>query len=82
MANGHGGVRPGSGRKSDAEIAQLRALIAAIMTDDDWHNIISHVVRDARWGDLRSVSFLMALRYGVSIKSFLTAEQPDEPPQS
>ena len=65
MANGHGGARPGSGRKSDAEIAQLRTMIASVMTDDDWITILSEIVKDARYGNLRSVSFLLALRYGT-----------------
>ena len=53
MANRHGGARPGSGRKSDAEIAQLCTLIAAVMTDDDWLKIITEIVKDARYGNLR-----------------------------
>jgi hypothetical protein len=75
MANGHGGARPGAGRKSDAQNVKLRTLIATVMSDDDWIKIINGVVDDARSGDLRSVSFLLALRYGVSTKSLVTAEE-------
>ena len=82
MANGHGGARPGSGRKSDAEIAQLRTMIASVMTDDDWIQILSEIVKDARYGNLRSVSFLLALRYGVSTQSLTAPDNPDQPPQS
>jgi len=77
MANGHGGARPGAGRKSDAQIAQLRILIETVMTDDDWIKIISGIVDDARSGDLRSVSFLLALRYGVSTQSLVAAKEND-----
>ena len=77
MANGHGGAHPGAGRKSDAQIAQLRILIETVMTDDDWINIIKGIVDDARSGDLRSVSFLLALHYGVSTQSLVSAEEND-----
>jgi hypothetical protein len=74
MANGHGGARPGAGRKTDAQIAKLRTLVKNVMSDDDWLKIIKGVVDDARSGDLRSVSFLLALRYGVSAQSLVAAE--------
>ena len=80
MANGHGGARPGAGRRTSAQIAHLRTLIDTVMTDDDWIKIIKGVVDDARSGDLRSVSFLLALRYGVSTQSLVAAEESDPKP--
>jgi hypothetical protein len=77
MANGHGGARPGAGRKRDPQVAKLRALITTVMSDDDWIKIFNGVVDDARSGDLRSVSFLLALGYGVSTKSLVAAEEAD-----
>ena len=77
MANGYGGARSGAGRKCDPQIAHLRTLIATVMTDDDWIKIVKGVVDDARSGDLRSVSFLLALGYGVSAKSLVAAEESD-----
>ena len=80
MTNGHGGARPGAGRKCDPQIAHLRTLIATIVTDDDWINIIKGIVDDARSGDLRSVSFLLALSYGVSTQTLVAAEEADPQP--
>jgi hypothetical protein len=78
MANGHGGARPGAGRKIDpAPIEKLRALTKTVMSDDVWVEILTGVVDDARSGDLRSVAFLLALRYGISTKALVAAEGAD-----
>ena len=81
MASGHGGARPGAGRKFDtAPIVKLRALIKTVMSDDDWVKILGGVVDDARSGDLRSVAFLLALRYGISTKALVAVAEADPDP--
>ena len=80
MATGHGGARPGAGRKSTAQIAQLRTLIGRVVTEADWIRIINGIVDDAQAGNLRSASFLLALRYGVSPESLVAAENSDLAP--
>jgi hypothetical protein len=80
MANGHGGARPGAGRKRAAKISQLRTLSARVVTEADWIKIVEGIVDDAKCGDLRSASFLLALRYGVSPGSLVAAEQSEPAP--
>jgi len=80
MAYGHGGARLGAGRKCDPQIAHLRTLIGTVMTGADWIKIINVIVDDVQSGDLRSVSFLLALRYGVTTQSLVAVEEADLQP--
>ncbi len=49
-----GGPRPGSGRKSNAELAQCHAQMDAAITPDDWNAIYARLVQIAKEGDAHS----------------------------
>ena len=73
MAGKRGGARPGAGRKSNAQIEAVRALLSEVVTEQNWKKMIKSIVEDAELGDLRSVAFLLALRYGVTPASAVSS---------
>ena len=79
MTNNRGGARPGAGRKSNAQIEEVRALLSEVVTEQNWKNMIKSLVKEAEYGDLKNVAFLLALRYGVTPASAVssTRDAPD-----
>jgi hypothetical protein len=65
MAGQHGGPRPGAGRKTDAEIARCRELIAKAVTDQDWLDIFKALLASSKRGNFRSAELLMRYAFGV-----------------
>ena len=54
MANGHGGWRPGAGRKSSQTQtyqASRRTQLQQIVTDEDWAEVVKKAVEQAKSGD-------------------------------
>lgn len=73
MSN-HGGRRPGAGRKSNAEIKTMRALIDKSVTEKQWQELIRGLWRLAREGNLRAAQLLISYRFGEPD----AAPDPDE----
>ena len=69
MASNRGGARPGAGRKSNVQIEKVRSMVAEVVTDENWRTIIERLFVRAQYGDHRSISLLLALRFGVSADS-------------
>ena len=61
---GHGGARPGAGRKSDADIQRVRTLMAQAVTDSDWRDIFTALALKALAGNTRAAELLMAYAFG------------------
>lgn len=59
-----GGARPGSGAKRRGDLAQLRELIDAHVTDADWASIFKALLVKARKGNVAAFRELRACRYG------------------
>ena len=60
----------------------MRSLVAEVATDENWREIIRRLVVKAQYGDIRCVSLLLALRYGVSADAAVnsTNDSPDTEP--
>lgn len=59
-----GGSRPGAGRKSNAEIQQIRKMLDLAITEDDWRALAHDLLARARKGDLRAAQILLHYRFG------------------
>lgn len=58
MANGHGGARAGSGRKRKntiSEQATRRDVLLDVVSPEEWREIVSHVVAQAKGGTLVAI---------------------------
>ncbi len=72
----HGGARPGAGRKSNAEIQQIRKLIDQQLTSQIWLHLIRSMIEQAARGNVRAFQLLLQYRFGDPY-----ASQPDEASQ-
>src|SRR5581483_793772 len=72
----HGGARPGAGRKSNAEIQQIRNLIDEQLTSELWRVLIRSMIAQAGRGNVRAFQLLLQYRFGDPY-----APQPDESAQ-
>lgn len=61
---GHGGVRPGAGRKSKAEEMGLPALIEEVIGDNGKKEIIQNIFEKAKGGSFLHAQLLMHYMYG------------------
>lgn len=62
---GHGGPRPGAGRKSNADIQRARELIAQAVTDADWVAIFAMLGLKALEGNEKAAELLMRYTFGL-----------------
>lgn len=72
-----GGARAGAGAKRRGDLAQLRELIDAHVTDADWASIFKALLIKARKGNVAAFRELRACRYGqIPIATDPVEEQP------
>ena len=73
-----GGSRPGAGRKTNAQIAQVRKLMDDVVTDEKWKAIFNRMAEIAVGDDPRAAvqaaNFLARYRWGVPAE-----QEPEEP---
>src|SRR5581483_3239835 len=62
--NNHGGYRPGSGRKSNKQIHDLRNLIDDQIPETVWRVLITALVNEAGKGNTRAIQLLFLYRFG------------------
>lgn len=60
----HGGRRLGAGRKSNAEIKNLRSVLENVITEQDWRALARDLYTRARKGDMRAAQLLLSYRFG------------------
>lgn len=60
----HGGRRSGSGRKSNAEIKTIRALLDQSIDQARWRALVDKIWGRALRGDIRAAQLLLSYRYG------------------
>lgn len=73
-----GGARPGAGAKKRGDLAQLRELIDAHVTDADWASIFKALLIKARKGNVAAFRELRACRYGQIPIATDPAEEDDD----
>ena len=66
MSNGHGGARPGAGRKTNSQIRSLRHLINTEISRSQWRMLIHNIFIEAQGGNLRAAQLLLQYRFGTS----------------
>lgn len=59
-----GGFRPGAGRKSNAAIQDVRALLDESVPTRDWKKLVRHLHALAMQGNVRAAQLLFSYRYG------------------
>lgn len=82
MANGHGGHRPGSGRKKlETKVYQAtrRDQLQAVVTDEDWEQIVRKAVEDAKTGDYVARSWLTPYVAGKVPEEIVHKGDTDDP---
>lgn len=79
MANGHGGKRPGSGRKSKAEELGLKALLDECWTPAARRACVRKLSKLAAKGDLKAIELLMAYTFGKPRQAVDLAGADGEP---
>ncbi len=60
----HGGHRPGSGRKTNAQINNVRSMLGDAMTDDQWKHLFRRLHELALDGNMRAAALLLNYRFG------------------
>jgi hypothetical protein len=60
----HGGSRPGSGRKSNAELKSIRSAVDEIITPQQWRELVQRLFERSRNGDMRALQILLTYRFG------------------
>lgn len=81
MAAGHGGKRKNSGRKSNNELAEFRALIDQAVSDKDWLEILRAAKKEAKTtgrGAALAREWLSKYRFGLPTQ--IIAGDPDAAP--
>lgn len=73
----HGGSRPGAGRKTNAELQALRAVIDEIVSDADWESIVTLLFDLAKKGNFRATQILFTYRFG---DPYASEPSPEERP--
>lgn len=59
-----GGYRSGAGRKSNAEIKNVRSILEHVITEQDWQALARDLFDRARRGDMRAAQLLLFYRFG------------------
>jgi hypothetical protein len=77
MANGHGGARPGAGRKSKAQELKLFYLMAEAWPLSDRVAFLSVLAEKAKAGDLDAGKVLLQYAYGRPRELGVSAGEPD-----
>lgn len=79
MSNGHGGARPGAGRKPKEQLAELAELLNEAWPEHERIATIQHHAMLAAAGDRHAFKLLMAYAYGTPVQHVAASvEQTDE----
>ena len=73
-----GGARPGAGRKSNAEIFNMRHLLDQALAEDEWIEIFQSLSQSARQGNLQAAKLLFQYRFG---QPSVVADEEEDLPQ-
>lgn len=82
MAKGHGGPRPGAGRKKAETVdyqVTMRAQFEAAVTPDDWREIITEAVGKAKAGDSSARAWLTPWLVGAEPREVTVRGDADQP---
>ncbi len=60
----HGGRRPNSGRKTNAQIKQAREILNQTMTEDQWKQLFRRLHKLALAGNMRAAALLLDYQFG------------------